>query len=107
MKFFHLLIEFLEFWVSCKLFRDVERHQEFCKVRSLFQGIEVFEKIVVDGIDDFSVAIQKAVFPIGTKVRFVGENLQELSDLENDLLGLCLSGVDTDIRVEVFENLED
>jgi len=106
LELFHLFVKFFKLWITCELFGYVEWDQKFCKVGSLFQRGQIFQQIVVNGIDNLSVTIEESIFPISTKIRFVGKNLQELGNLENDLLGLCLSGIDVDIRVKILEDFE-
>lgn len=67
----------------------------------------VLQQKVVDGVDNLAVAVEQPVLPILVEVALIGQNLQKLSDLENDILGLGLLGVDVNIRVQVLENFED
>ena len=67
----------------------------------------ILQQKVVDGVNDLAVAVQQPCLPLGREFAIIGQNPQKFSDLKDDFLGLCLSCVDVEVRVEVFEDLED
>lgn len=107
LQFLHLLVESFEFGVTHEVCGDIEWDQKLGEVGSLLERGGILEEEVVDGVDDFSIAVEQASFPLGREFAVVGEDPEELGDLEDDFLGLGLPGVDVDVGVEVLEDLED
>ncbi len=107
LQFFHLLIEPLELGVTDEVSRDIEGNKKLSEVGSLFECGGVLEEEVVDGVDDLAVTIKESSLPFGGEFAVVGEDPEELRDLEDDFLRLGLPGVDVDVGVEVLEDLED
>lgn len=107
LQFLHLLVEAFELWVAYEVGRDIEGDQELGEIGSLLESGCVLEEEVVDGVDDLSVSVEQPCFPLGSEFAVVGEDPEELGDLEDDFLGLGLPGVDVDVWVEILEDLED
>lgn len=107
LQFLHLLVETFELRVAYEVGRDIEGDQKLGEIGSLLERGGVLEEEVVDGVDDFSIAVEQSSFPLGCEFAVIGEDPEELCDLEDDFLGLGLPGVDVDVWVEVLEDLED
>lgn len=90
LQLLHLFIEPLRLGVAHQVSRGVER------VRT-FEGGGILEEKVEDWADDPEVTVEQARLSLGREVVVVGEDAEELGDMEDDFLGLGLVLVDVDV----------
>ncbi len=107
LKLFCFFVQVFNLWIPWEFFRHVDCHEEFWEIGALFQGIEVFQQEIVDGIYDFSISIEQAILPVFAKIALIGENFEELWDMEDDISGWCLFGVKVSFRIEVLKYFKD
>jgi hypothetical protein len=100
-----LLIQLLNLGIARIIRRNIQWHQVLRQIGPLLMQLQIHKQVVVNGIDDLPIAIDKAVLPVRVECGLVGQHLQELRHLEDDLLFLGLLGVDHALGVQVFEDV--